>query len=52
MMRLSLDTEAASMVIILTFKWFATANLLNACLRVGTSADRSAFTLRSGLRLS
>jgi len=29
MMRLSLDTEAASMVIILTIKWFATANLLN-----------------------
>ena len=37
---------------ILTIKWFATANLLNACLRVDTSAGRSAFTLRSGLRLS
>jgi hypothetical protein len=34
---------------ILTIKWFATANLLNACLRIDTSADRSAFTLGSGL---
>jgi hypothetical protein len=37
---------------ILTIKWFAKANLLNACLRVGTSADRSAFTLGSGLLVS
>jgi len=41
--------------VILTIKWspikIGAANLLNACLRVGTSAGRSAFTLRIGLRL-